>query len=151
MCMSGKWDVGVKWTPFITPCEYFRISTHWGRDKMATILQITFSDAFSSIEMCGCRRKNSLKYVSEGPIYNNPDLVQIMAWHRISGPMMAQFIDAYMRHSASVITVFIQVFKKTFIWRLFLKSGATSHTALVAERWYQFWIFFPGALFDGSI
>ena len=28
--------------------------------------------------------KISLKYVPKGPIYNNPALVQIMAWHRIS-------------------------------------------------------------------
>ena len=45
----------------------------------------------------------SLKFVPEGPINNNPALVQIMAWRRsgdkpISEPTLTQFIDAYMRH-----------------------------------------------------
>ena len=44
-----------------------------------------------------------LKFVSEGPINNIPALVEIMAWCRpgdkpLSEPMLAQFIDAYMRH-----------------------------------------------------
>ena len=51
--------------------------------------------------------KISLKFVPKGPINNIPALVQIMAWCRIgdkplSEPMMAQFNDAYMRHSASM-------------------------------------------------
>ena len=44
--------------------------------------------------------KISLKFVPNGPIDNNPALVQIMAWCRIghkplSEPMLTQFIDAY--------------------------------------------------------
>ena len=44
----------------------------------------------------------SLKYVPSSPIDNKPALVQVMAWHRTGGkpwpgPMMTQFIDAYMR------------------------------------------------------
>ena len=51
--------------------------------------------------------KISLKFVPKVPINNIPALVQIMAWHRtgdkpLSEPMMAQFNDAYMRHSASM-------------------------------------------------
>ena len=51
--------------------------------------------------------KISLKFVPEGPINNISALVQIMAWRRIgdkplSEPMMTQFNDAYMRHSASM-------------------------------------------------
>ena len=47
--------------------------------------------------------QNSLKYVLRGPIDNKSLLVQVMAWRRtgdktLSGPMMTQFIDAYMRH-----------------------------------------------------
>ena len=46
-------------------------------------------------------------YVLRGPIDNKPALVQEMAWHRtsdkpLSEPMMTQFSDAYMRHSASM-------------------------------------------------
>ena len=48
-----------------------------------------------------------LEYVPKGPINNIPALVQIMAWRRtgdkpLSEPMMIQFNDAYMRHSASL-------------------------------------------------
>ena len=49
----------------------------------------------------------SLKFVPKGPINNIPALVQIMAWRQtgdkpIYEPMMTQFNDAYMRHSASM-------------------------------------------------
>ena len=45
----------------------------------------------------------SLKFVPKGPIDNNPELVQKMAWRRIgvgtlSEPMLTQLTDAYMRH-----------------------------------------------------
>ena len=45
----------------------------------------------------------SLKYVFTIQIDNNPVLVQVMAWRRtgdkpLPGPVMTQFIDAYMRH-----------------------------------------------------
>ena len=51
--------------------------------------------------------KISLKFVPESPIDNIPALVPIMAWRRtgdkpLSEPMMTQFNDAYMRHSASM-------------------------------------------------
>ena len=49
----------------------------------------------------------SLKFVPKGPINNIPALIQIMAWRQtgdkpLSEPMMAQFNDAYMCHSASM-------------------------------------------------
>ena len=45
----------------------------------------------------------SMKYVPGSPIDNTPALVQVMAWCRpgnkpLPGPVMTQFIDAYMRH-----------------------------------------------------
>ena len=45
--------------------------------------------------------------ISKGEIKNIPALVQIMAWRQpgdkpLSDPMMAQFTDAYVRHSASM-------------------------------------------------
>ena len=51
--------------------------------------------------------KISLKYVPWGLINNMTALVQIMAWRRIgdkplSEAMLVCFIDAYMRHSASM-------------------------------------------------
>ena len=62
--------------------------THWGRDKMDAISQTTFSH-----ENCCILIEFSLKYVRKGPIDNNLDLVQIMAWRRpgdkpLSEPMM---------------------------------------------------------------
>ena len=49
----------------------------------------------------------SLKSVQRGSIDNKSALVQAMAWHRtgdkpLTEPMMTQFNDAYMRHSASM-------------------------------------------------
>ena len=51
--------------------------------------------------------KIALKFVPKVPINNIPALVQIMAWRQtgdkpLSEPMMAQFNDAYVRHSASM-------------------------------------------------
>ena len=48
-----------------------------------------------------------LKFVPKGPINNIPALVQIMAWRQpgdkpLSEPMMTQFNDVFMRHSASM-------------------------------------------------
>ena len=45
----------------------------------------------------------SLKFVPMSPIYNEPAMVQIMAWRRtgdkpLSEPMLTHFTDAYMRH-----------------------------------------------------
>ena len=45
----------------------------------------------------------TLKYVPMSPIDNKPELVPAMAWRRagdkpLPGPMITQFIDAYMRH-----------------------------------------------------
>ena len=45
----------------------------------------------------------SLKFVPMSPIDNKPALVQAMAWRRagdkpLPEPMLAQFLDTYMRH-----------------------------------------------------
>ena len=56
--------------------------THWGRDKMDTTSQTTFSRAFSLNENVWISIKISLKFVPKGPINNIPALVQIMAWCR---------------------------------------------------------------------
>ena len=47
--------------------------------------------------------KISLKFAPKEPIDSNLALIQIRAWHQIgnkplSGPMLTQFTDAYMRH-----------------------------------------------------
>ena len=62
--------------------------THWSRDKMASIFQTTFSNAFYWMKMY----EFSLKFVRKVRISNIPALFQIMAWRRY----------AYMRCSASM-------------------------------------------------
>ena len=56
-------------------------STHWGWDKMATIFQTTFSNAFFFNENAWILIKISLILVFKGWINDVPWLVQIMAWH----------------------------------------------------------------------
>ena len=70
--------------------------THWGRDKIDSISQTTFSNAFSWIKMYHfCMI--SLKCVPKNRINNIPALVQIMAWRRpgnkpLSEPMMVSLL-----------------------------------------------------------
>ena len=43
------------WSVYSAPCHNLNdplILTHWGRDKMADIIQTTFSNAFSWMKMC---------------------------------------------------------------------------------------------------
>ena len=66
--------------------------THWGRDKMAAVLQTTLSNAFSWMKMLEFRLGFHW-FVPKGPINNNLALVQITAWHlpggkQLSEPMM---------------------------------------------------------------
>ena len=53
--------------------------THWVRDKMATIYQTIFLNAFFWMKIS---IKISLKFVRNGPINNISTLDQIMAWHQ---------------------------------------------------------------------
>ena len=59
------------------------------------------------IENCFSLIHIPLKFIPDGPINNNPVLVQMMAWHQtgdklLSEPMMVQFLDEYMCHLASM-------------------------------------------------
>ena len=61
--------------------------------------------------------KISQRFVPKDPINNNPELAQIMAWRRtgdkpLSEPMMTQFNDAYMRHSAWVNSLIFQIYSR---------------------------------------
>ena len=75
---------------------------HWGRDKMAAILHTAFSNAFPEMKLSD--KKSEV--CSRGPIGYDSSTAKVMAWRRtgdkpLSETMMAQFIDAYMCHSAS--------------------------------------------------
>ena len=66
--------------------------TNWGRDKMATILQMKFSNGFLN-ENVWISIKIPLNFAPKGSINNIPELVQIMAWYQwgnkpLSEPMM---------------------------------------------------------------
>ena len=74
--------------------------TYLPLDKMATILQTTFSKIFSCMKSSIFLTKISLKFVPMGQIDNDPALVKIMAWRRIgdkplSEAMLTQFTDTY--------------------------------------------------------
>ena len=71
--------------------------------KMAAISQMIFSNVFLWNEKFCIFIKISLKFVSKGPIENNPASIQIMAWCLIgnkplSEPMLTWFTDAYIQH-----------------------------------------------------
>ena len=73
---------------------------------MAVISQTTVSNAIFFNKNVWISLKISLKFVSKVRIKNMLALVQMMAWRRpgnkpLSGPMMVDFPDPYMRHLAS--------------------------------------------------
>ena len=77
--------------------------THLPLDKMVVMLA---DDIFKCIflnEKFGIVIRISLKFIPKDPIDNKWAMVQVMAWCRtgdkpLPGPMITQFIDAYMRH-----------------------------------------------------
>ena len=92
LCMGGRPDSEpTQDAPYLVSH-----STHWGRDKMATLFQATFSNAFSWMKMCKFLLRFR-KFVPMGPVNNIPSFVQIMVW-RLPGdnpssePMMASLL-----------------------------------------------------------
>ena len=74
----------------------FRL-THWGKDKMAAILQMAFSSLLSCIKTC-IWVKISLHFVSKGSADNKAALVQVIHWYRkgnkpLPEPMVVQITD----------------------------------------------------------
>ena len=70
-----------------------RYLTHWGQDKIVTILQTTFSNAFSRTKMKEFRFRFQWSLFDK----NIPSLVQIMTWRRpgdkaLSEPMMCKLL-----------------------------------------------------------
>ena len=86
-------------------CQYFRNSLRPRQNKRHfadDVFKCNFLNEKDWIPI-----KISLKLVPKGPINNIPAFVQIMAWRRtgdrpLSEPMMTQFNNAYMHHSASM-------------------------------------------------
>ena len=76
-------------------------------DKMAANLTDDIFKCISINEKFCISIQISIKFVPRGPIDNTPALVQVMNWRRTGDkpfpePALTQFIDTYMRHSASM-------------------------------------------------
>ena len=79
---------------------YFHL-THLSLDIMAAISQTTFSNAFRRMKMHESWSNFHWfhwSFFPQGPINNIPAFVQIMAWRRISEPMLNRFTDAFVQH-----------------------------------------------------
>ena len=73
--------------------QFYKFSTHWGQDKMATIFQTTFSNAFSSVKIY------ESKVVPKGPINNIPALVQIIVCHwQGDKPLFEPMVVSFLMH-----------------------------------------------------
>ena len=58
--------------------------THWGHNKMATVLQTTFANTFSLMKtFVYWFIQTSLKFIHWGSIDNRPTQVQVKAWHPV--------------------------------------------------------------------
>ena len=87
---------------------------HFPDDIFKYILNLLNENAWSLLKI-------SRKFVPKVQMNNFPALVQIMAWCRsndkpLSEPMMAQYTDVYMRHSASIyIYICIYIYMHIYI------------------------------------
>ena len=70
---------------------------------MAIVLQITFSSSFFMKTVIFFFIKIALKYVPNGPINNDPVLVQIMAWHKTGNKPLSEPMMAYLETHICII------------------------------------------------
>ena len=87
--------------------QFYCALTHGGRDKMAAISQTIFSNTFFNDNIWISIKKIQWFFVPQDSINNFPTFLGIMALRRTGDKpfyeaMVAEFTDAYMRHSASV-------------------------------------------------
>ena len=99
------------------------ISTNWGWDKIATISQMTFSNAFSWMTTYEFHLRFLLKFILKITTNNNPALVQIMAWRRpgdkpLSEPMM--------------VSLLTYICVKPYQWWLWFSDQSGKHIVLSA-------------------
>ena len=79
-----------------------RLSTHWDRDQMTAIFQMTFFKCIFLNEHISISIKIPLKFVPEGPINNILTLVQKMAWRRSSDKALSEPVVVYLNYSVSM-------------------------------------------------
>ena len=106
--------------------------THWGRDKMAAVLQTMF--VFKCIFLNGnvwISLKISLKFVPKVPINNIPALVPILAWRRsgdkpLFEPMMVSLLTHICVTRPQWVNKREHVLKK-LIWLIYLQGFSDSN------------------------
>ena len=143
-----------------TQLQIRRLLMHWGWDKMAAILEMTFFIWIFFNENFYNLIKISLNFIHEGPVVNMPLLVEIMAWCQtgakpLSEPMLAYVADEYRHHSASMSysKERSNTFHKRSNWGylLMLKKMAIVFeifsNAFYWMKLYEFWLTFHWSLF----
>ena len=96
--ISICWTFGpVSCQIFVDLCKTCCNLKHWGRDKMAPIFQMTFSNAFLELKCIYISIKISPKFVPNGPVNNIPVLAQIIAWHHPGDKPLSQPMIVYWR------------------------------------------------------
>ena len=119
--------------------------THLPLDKMAAISQTTFSNAFLLWKFWFLI-KITPQFVPKGPIDNNPELVKIMAWHRICDKPLSDrngfyFIPIWLKYILmTAITVNLR-----WLRQCSAVVQATSrhliqlltHTCAIRPRWFK--------------
>ena len=103
--------------------------TNWSRNRMSLVLQIAFLHSMSCMEILVSWFK--FLFVLKVSIDNDSALVQKMAWRWTDGkplsePIMAQFTEACMRHSASMFN--FTSFHYNDVIMSAMASQITSHT-----------------------
>ena len=74
-------------------------NTHWGRDKIAAILQMTYSNSL----YCKKIVSNFTENCSKGPIYHKPPLAPIMAWRWVGNkPLSDQWWPSLLMHNKCI-------------------------------------------------
>ena len=91
--------------------------THWGRNKMIDMLQMTLPNAFSWMKNFRIYIEISLKFNPKGPTNNIPVLVPIMAWRRLGDrPLSETMMVRSLTHTCAVIIDFISPFSHHQNW-----------------------------------
>ena len=106
--------------------------THWGWDKMSTIFQATFSNAFSWMKMYKFLLRFSLKFVPRGTINKIPALVQIMVWRRPGDkPLSEPMVVSLLMHICVTRPQWVNIGNSTAWWPYGCYDGDTG--------WWQKW------------
>ena len=83
------------------------ILTLWVLDKMAAVLQTTFSNSFNLPRKCIYLDSNLIKICYKDPVVNKSGLIQVMVWHLVGTlplpePILTKMSDAIGCQSATM-------------------------------------------------